>query len=313
MFQYLSWVTKNSPYWKGNKLLSENQVGNLKAALLNSTTEVHESIQRYDQHGNVIFTPLYADFDGPTASQDVADYVALIEREFNIIPDVYFSGNKGYHVFVNYKVYHQYPHLIAKEFAGLFSKQAKSLDMQVFASRHLLRSEGSVHLKSGLHKTKISKDIIGDMSAIKSASSKISIQQSTVHESKLLNLFVPTIVAKVEMEKSIEDEKYASIIRENGGEVSPCIASLLKNQPIPGSNNTIITLMARNLNSIGWDMNEAIDHVLSHENWSTFHKEVRATFRSIWKQQSKFGCKKEAILKEYCDPFCHFNTDLLVV
>lgn len=315
MFQFLSWVNKQSPnIWKGNKLLSESQIGNVKAAIMNSTNEVHESVQRYDQDGNVIYTPLYADFDGSDCDKDVAIYIDLIEREFGITPDIYFSGRKGYHVFINVKVYHPYPHLIAKEFALLLSKKAKTLDLQVYASRHLLRSEGSVHLKSGLHKTRLfDKGSIGDEKLLRSVCSRLQITSPSVHESRLLNLFLPTILAKVDMEKRLEDEKYAQVVKENGGDVSPCIKALLMNQPVPGSNNTIITLMARNMNSIGMDKEDAIAFTLSHEHWSSFHREIRATFNSIWKRPSKFGCAKEPLLKENCDPFCHFNTNILAV
>lgn len=313
MFQYLAWVKKESPtQWNGNKLLSDTQIGSVKAALFNKTTEVHESIQRYDKNGNIIFTHLYADFDGPSASVDTLAYVEMIEREFNVTPDIYFSGRKGYHVIINYKVYHAYPHLIAKEFAILFTKQAPTLDLQVYASRHMLRSEGSFHLKSGLYKVRITKDIVG-AEAIKTIASKFRITESLPHESHLLNLFIPTIVAKVDIEKQSSDEKYRSIISSNNGEISPCIQSILNRPAVPGQNNNIITLMARNLNSIGMEMNEAIEHVLSHEHWTGFNREVRATFQSIWKRPSKFGCHKESVLRDHCDPFCHFNTNELAV
>lgn len=313
MFQYLSWVNKNSPHWKGNKLLSEAQLSNVKAALMTSTCEVHESVQRYDQDGNVVYTPLYADFDGANCADEVLKYVELIEREFNITPNIYYSGRKGYHVFVNVKIYHTHPHLIARDFAVMFSRQAKTLDMQVFATRHLLRSEGSVHLKSGLFKTRIYKELVGNDVEIKKLASTFAITPSVAHDSRLLNLFIPTLVAKIDMELAIENEKYASVIKYNDGEISPCIRTLLNNQPISGSNNYIITLMARNMNAIGMDLNSAVDIVLQHEQWSGLSREIRATFNSIWKRPSKFGCHKEPLLRAHCDPFCHFNTDVLAV
>jgi hypothetical protein len=314
MFQYLSWVNKATPnMWQGNRLLSKEQLGNVKAALLKPNIEVHESVQRYDKDGNVIYTYLYADFDGPTADSDTLEYVRLIESEFNIAPDIYFSGRKGYHVLINYKVYSSHPHLIAKEFALLFTKKAKSLDLQVYSSRHNLRSEGSIHLKSGLYKTRITKEMIGDMDAIKKVATKLNITLPTIHESRLLNLFIPTIVVKVDSEKREQDEKYNSVIRANDGELAPCIKALLVNQPVPGLNNNILTLIGRNMNSIGWSLEDSIAHVLSHANWSAHSRDVRSKFISIWKRPSQFGCKKESILKDYCDPFCHFNTEMVGV
>ncbi len=316
MYQYLSWVSKDSPLtWKGNKLLSEQQIGNLKAALLASNNEIHESIQRYDRDGNVLYTPLYADFDGEGCDEDVLNYVNAIESEFNISPDIFFSGRKGYHVIINTKIYHSHPHLVAKDFAQLFSRNAKTLDLQVYATMHKLRSEGSIHFKSGLRKTKISKSLIGDTDAIKQIAKAIHISNSNEsnNDYRMLNLFIPTVVARVDMALRLQQEKYGVMISENAGEVSPCIRSLLNSQPVPGSNNKIITLVARNLNSIGMDLNEAIEFALSHEHWKGYSREIKATFVSIWKRPSQFGCHKEDILKEHCDVFCIFNSNVLKV
>lgn len=315
MFQYLAWITKGSTFWKGNNLLAEAQINNVKAALMGKKpdTEIHETVQRYDANGNVIYTPIYADFDGENASNDVALYVDMIEREFSVEPDIFFSGRKGYHVFINTKIYHTHPHFVVRDFATLLSKEAKTLDMQMYASRHLLRSEGSVHLKSGLFKTRIKKELIGDMTAIKKLASKQSISTPTVHDSKLLNLFLPTLIAKVDLAMRIEAEKYASVVKEIGGEVSPCIKSILNHESVPGSRNATILLMARNMNSIGMEREAAIEYVTSHPHWSALSKEVKATFVSVWKKPSRFGCANQPILREYCDPFCPFNTEVLAV
>ena len=306
MYQYLSWFHRGKDYPSGNKLTSLTNVNKLKASLLTSGVEVHESVQRYDELGRILYTPLYADFDGQDSTADVMKFINNVETEFKITPEIFFSGSRGYHVFINTPIHHEYPHLIAQKFMTIMS-DSKYLDQQMYASRHLLRSEGSIHFKTNLFKTRITKDELADVELTKLKARKQSVSQRPLHSSPVLDMFIGGLKLIVSQEVKEADEKYKAIKLETGGDVPPCIRSLINNGPVPGNTNNILTLIARSFNSSGISLDDAIADVMSSPKWMAKHNEVVSVLKSTYKRPSRFGCKNNETLKQYCDQFCAFN------
>jgi hypothetical protein len=308
MYQYLNWFTQGRDYPSGGKLLNEQSILRLKSTLLPSRVEVHESVQRYDGLGRVLFTPIYADFDGgDDCVADVVDFIKLSESEFNLTPEVFFSGNRGFHVFFNTPVNHAYPHLVVKKFMSIMCK-ANSMDSQMYTSRHLLRSEGSIHFKSGLYKTKVATaDVMGGLDSIKKLAKKQRVTPREAHQSRALDLFINLVCQRVDSDLKEAEDKYSAATNEMGNEVAPCIKALIANGPVDGQNNHIITLIARAYNSAGVSMDKGVSDVMSRPVWMTKQREVASTFKSIYKLPSRFGCKSNETLRQYCDPFCPFN------
>lgn len=305
MHQYLSWFKRGVSYPSGNKLNSYEAILKLKAMLLPTNCEVHESVQRFDGLGRVVFTPIYADFDGLESASDVVKFVEAFESEFKVTPDIFFSGNRGYHVFINTPVSHAYPHLVVEKIVTIMSK-SKYLDPQMYTSRHLLRSEGSIHFKSNLFKTRLNKsDLLN--SDVKVLARKQRVTQVGPHSSHILELFLNSMYELVDRDIAEAEEKYKSIKLELKGDVAPCIKTLITQGPVPGSNNSILVLIARNLNSVGVGMDDAIARVMGEPKWMAHGKEIIATFKSTYKQPSRFGCKNNELLKRHCDQFCPFN------
>jgi hypothetical protein len=306
MYQYLAWFRRGVSYPSGNKLLNEQSISKLKATLLTSGVEVHESVQRYDGLGRVLFTPIYADFDGDKSAKGVLNLVKLIESEFNISPEIFYSGNRGYHLFIYTPVNHSQPHLVVKKFMSIMCPD-NSFDGQMYGSRHLLRSEGSIHFKSNLFKVKIDKGDVGNNDAIKLKAKKQSVTNRESHQSATLDLFLNSIYSMVDKDLKELEEKYKAIRSELKGEVAPCIKALISEGPVTGQNNAILTLIARNMNNVGVGLEDAIADVSSNPKWSLMGKEIISTFKSTYKRPSYFGCKGNELLKRNCDPFCPFN------
>jgi hypothetical protein len=305
VYQYLSWFKPGQTYPNGNKLTSIESINKLKAALLPNRVEVHESIQRYDSLGRVLFTPIYADFDSEDSVDDIFKFIRLCEAEFKLSPDIYFSGNRGYHLFINVPVSHAYPHLVVKKFMAIMSK-SKYLDNQMYASRHLLRSEGSIHFKSSLYKTRLSIDEL-DAGIARGKAKKQLLTQPTHHQSRLLDLFINGLYQVVDKEVQELEEKYAQTRSEMKGEVPNCIQALVKQGPITGQNNNILTLIARSYNQSNVSQDEALDDVAGRPEWIEYRREITSVFRSIYKSPSRFGCRGNTLLTDNCDPFCPFN------
>jgi hypothetical protein len=311
MYQYLSWFKRAQAYPSGNKLLSTDAINKLKSTLLTSGVEVHESVQRYDSLGRVQFTPIYADFDGEDSTDDVLKFIRHCNLEFNITPDIYFSGNRGHHLFINVPVSHAYPHLVVKKFMNTMT-ESKYLDTQMYSSRHLLRSEGSLHFKTNLYKTRITLDEL-DAGIGRDKARKQSLSQPTHHESRSLDLFLLGLGQLIDKEVKEAEEKYQSIKTELKGEVPPCIKALIAQGPVAGQNNNIITLIARSFNQSNIALDDALAEVTSRVEWVGHVKEITSVFKSIYRAPSRFGCKNNKTLREFCDPFCPFNEETISI
>lgn len=299
-------------YPSGNKLISIDGMNKLKNTLLSSGVEVHESVQRYDQIGRLLFTPIYVDFDGEDKLVDADRFMKLCMNEFNVTPDIYFSGNRGVHMFINLQVNHSHPHLVVKKFMTVMcpresDKVPYKFDEQMYGTRHLLRSEGSIHFKTNLYKTRIEPSELMDINKMRVKAKKQSVTMPTAHNSNSLELYLKTLYHLVDIEVKEAEEKYRSIQSEQKGEVPPCILTLIANGPVPGENNRILTLIARSFNSCGNSLEVALAEVANSPKWSDKRKDVESVFKSTYKQQSKFGCKNNEILKRHCDQFCPFN------
>ena len=309
--QYLSWFRQGTSYPSGNKLLNEQSIRSLKSTLLPSGVEVHESVQRYDGLGRVLFTPIYSDFDGEDKLSEILKFIDKCESEFSLTPEIFFSGNRGFHLFINTPVSHTYPHLVVKRFMSIMcprvnDKAPNHFDEQMYGSRHLLRSEGSVHFKSGLYKTKIDLNELNNGS-YRNKSKKQRVTERDTHQSPTLDLFLNSLYEMVNREIKEAEEKYKLIKSEIKGEVPSCIQALIKQGPVNGQNNYILTLIARSFNSVGVSIGEAIAEVSSNPSWMGHSSEINSVFKSTYKQVSRFGCKNNETLKAHCDPFCPFN------
>jgi hypothetical protein len=312
MYQYLSWFKRGVTYPSGNKLISIEGMNKLKNTLLTSGVEVHESVQRYDQIGRVLFTPVYADFDGEDKLPDIRLFIDRCREEFKVTPDIYFSGNRGFHLFINVPVSHTHPHLVVKKLMATLlpkenDKAPYKFDEQMYGSRHLLRSEGSIHFKTNLFKVRVSAPELENIQSIRNKAKKQFVTIPTAHSSIQLELYLNTLYHLVDKDIKEAEEKYKDIQSEQKGEVPPCITSLIANGPVAGENNRILTLIARSFNSCGRPMIDAISEVANHPTWSDKRKDVESVFKSTYKQQSKFGCKNNEVLKRHCDQFCPFN------
>lgn len=315
MYQYLAWFHRGNSYPSGNKLYSLEQVNKLKSNLLGSSVEVHESVQRYNSLGAVAYTPIYADFDGENSLTDVLGFVNTVKSDLDVMPDIYFSGNRGFHTFINIPVTHAYPHLVVKKFMSIMLPKATDespfvFDEQMYTSRHLLRCEGSIHFKTNLYKTRVRViDLLSGGDYVRTMASKARVSEITKHESHTLELFLKGLYLLVDKEVAESNELYKLAQLENAGEISPCIKSLISDGPVTGQNNEIITLIARNMNAAGIGMTEGANELLSVPKWLCKSSEIKATFKSIYKGTSRFGCKGNETLRQYCDPFCPFNQE----
>jgi hypothetical protein len=133
------------------------------------------------------------------------------------------------------------------------------------------------------------------------------------HQSAALDLFLNSLYSMVDKDLKELEEKYKSIRAELKGDVAPCIKALISEGPVTGQNNSILTLIARNMNSCGVGLEDAIADVSTNPMWSSMGKEIISIFKSTYKRPSYFGCKGNEMLRKNCDPFCPFNEQVIKI
>ena len=307
-FSYLAWQFKDSPYMKGQSLLSQNQISAVLNSLMKSPKRqaIYKTIQEYDKDCNVIYTPIYADFDGPTALDDVNYVVDQFKENFGIYPEIYFSGSKGFHLIINSPFdYFRTDHLINKKLFESFGP-LESLDLNVYTSRRLFRLENSVHLKTNLFKIRLEPyELELEIDEIKELAKKQRTYRGPIekYESKTLLMLIDSIRHEVDR-NDYETNSYERIINENKPH---CIQKLIETRPKNGSWNPIITLIARYYNSQEIELDVGVNELLEYEHWKSDEQHVRKVFRSVFRCSSRFGCKDNKTLEQYCSIWCEFN------
>lgn len=308
-YRYLAYKRRNEHWYSGHKLLTIEQIHGLKDDLIEMNHEVFETIQTYDDIGNAVHSPLYADFDGEGCIEDVVKVCNVFKSEFDVMPDIYLSGNKGFHIIYPITIPHPRPHLISKKFFSIIAKDSKFLDQKVYTNRRLFRCEGSIHHKTGRYKTAIQyEELIKGMDYINNIANKRSIgriKQADRNSDKLLR-FLLTVFKMVENEHNQKDYTIKDNIELNA-DMPKCIATMIATPPNDGDWNESIMLLARWFNSVGYEREDAIEEMLHHEHWVDDFAHVKKVFNSVFRDVSIFGCRNISLLESNCNPYCRYS------
>lgn len=305
MYRFFCWRYKHANFMAGNNLLLNSQISNLKPSL--NTCELFETIQSYDKNANTLYSPIYADLDGKTAADDCLDIVETIENKFGITPNIYFSGSKGFHIVIPFKIESNYPHEVSKQFFASLGHW-DSLDKQVYTGRRLFRVVGSVHYKTGYYKTRITKDELGFMGdEIADVCTKQIFENDYewIHDNYLNKTVNDCIYAVQQLRRTSETDVNKS---NYGVHFTPCMKKIITTAPNDGEWNGTIVTIARFFNKAAIEKTTAIDIMYKFDHWKNDSRHVEAVFNSIYRRDSHFTCRGNDILERHCDVFCMFNT-----
>lgn len=284
----------------------------MKEDLYGSDVELHESTHLFDANGGTLASSVYADFDGEGCLSDVIHLMEILKEEFKVLPLIYFSGNRGFHLEYPITIRHTHPHLVSKTFFETLT-QSKFLDKQIYAQRHLMRSDGSVHFKTNLHKTGITYDeLLGGMNYIKELSewqqpNRVSFKKQ---DTRKLIMFLQTVFYKVNEEIKNKRKNIGGSELNTSKQLTPCLRFLIENEPQKGEWNETITTLGRWFNSKDYDFYSALDEMFKHSHWVEDEGHVRKVFRSVFRFPSKFGCTNKELLQRHCCITCPFNDEM---
>ncbi len=317
MYKYFAW--KEHGAWRGQKLLSYAQINSLKETL-GYDVEMFSTMQNYNKDGQVIDCPIFMDFDGKKAFEDVSYANYILQSNFNLSPWAFFSGKKGYHLVLPYKVVSPFCHYIVRHFVLGISDSLKSLDTKVYRFRSMFRLNNTRH-SSGLFKIPISADELFHMKHedIKDLAQSPRLDYK-LHEIDLIKLEESSVFEEamtrahnegVPEFNGVDASKYDSKIEE---EITPCVRKLLASSPLPGDRNMTAFILARFLKRYGLDLNSALSIMYQNPNFREHSKEVERVFISTFnsKRTAYVGCKAglgHELMRQNCNWMCHFNRE----
>ncbi len=174
----------------------------------------------------------------------IKDLINRYEIDENSISTC-FSGNKGFHVFINRRVFGVEPeyHLprIFKSMAQELRDrhQLKTLDLKIYDRRRLIRLPGSRHRKSGLYKIPLMKEELEKLSVDRIKSLAVKPRPLIVRNEHKLSERAHQwyLQHREKVMAELKDKKIEFEERDFGGEILPCVKRRLEAGAKEGERN----------------------------------------------------------------------------
>lgn len=318
MLKYFCWKDEKG-YFCGQKLVSLGAVNSLRRAV--ADRQHFATIQTYDKDGDVLFSPLYADLDHINPDVALADaryIVHLISEMTNLIPDIYFSGNKGFHLIIPYKIEGSLGHWISRYFFEYLSKDLPSLDRKVYRDKAMFRLPNSPASKPGYFKVKLTKTELMKLTMDQIREIGTKPRDQVINECDMAQINDEFLAVIEDGKRNLPVYKSEHIERLSGSmreEMTFCIQSMLSRPADEGERNRICQLLARFMRKCGTSIEDSLELMYKHEHWKTYEHDERGVskvFRSIWqsRREPMIGCKNgrdSDLMKSHCHQLCWFN------
>ena len=224
------------------------------------------------------YAPLFFDLDSDdgarSSHQDAQKLVRFFIEGYDVEPEVWFSGNKGFHILVPGVCFGSVPDRQLtyhwRHVAELVADrtQVKTLDKRVYSVPRMWRVEGTRHPKSGMYKTRLSvQDLLGELQRIK----EIAQVSNGIQASDILWKFqgredeTDDRLAEIYSTAKAEFEERQKIVSTEGApeyqfdnQDPACIQRLLSEGLIElGTKNRADMALAGYFKSSGYDINQA--------------------------------------------------------
>ena len=313
---------RSAGHFNGHLLLSDQQIFSVLSALNPATTEAFASMQTYDDSGCIVSAPIYADLDGESALDDTRYIVYLFGECLNVVPRVWYSGNKGFHLVLPYEINHEQAHLVVKNFILDISRTLKSLDHKVYRTKSLFRIPNYRASRPDFYKVEITQQelmslSLDDIQQIATCPridfKSIPIDIDKLKENQMFCHHLEQSINNIpKYERSVE-----TYINNIDVDMMPCIKAILESPPRQGTRNHCTFLLAKFYKSCGVPVDTALAITLSQPHFKEYNDhadEVIRTFNSVYKSPAiaKIGCKSgfdAELLRRHCSPLCPFNDD----
>lgn len=311
---------REGKYWRGQEIIAVSQMRTM-LGILDWKKEVFASIQDYDEFGNVIGSRLVFDFDGEPDQvlKDVKHFVNACEFVINVTPRIYFSGNKGFHLTIDYMLEHSLCHLLNQDFAEEIA-MCKTLDKKIYRTNSLFRIPGSPASKKGYYKIQLSKAELFSLSFLDFQSMAkhrrhfTDDHDATKIETSVMDQWLKIAISKLPKYKSIEE------LLENTGsvhmEITPCLQRLLTEEQPSGQRHESLFLLARFFKNCQVPLEDAKTALQTQSHWMAYEQtdgEITKVLRSVYysRKPTTIGCKGKSVsaelMRDNCNDLCPFS------
>jgi len=318
--RYFSW--REEGVWRKHFLLSFSQIAELLPSYIDKY-EVFTSISVFNENGTQLYCPFYLDFDGDTAYNDAQYAVYLIQEAMNVTPNIYYSGGKGFHVIIPYKIQHKNCNYIAKAWAVNISPQL-TIDTSVYAKKSMWRLNKSKGSKKGYFKTQITPhelfnlklDQIKEIAKTRRDKEFPKPDTSKIPEDIIQDAFDKHINYLPRIRQGENLKVYKGKFTDD---MTPCLLHLMRQKPLQGNSNNAIFILARFAKYCDLNYAQAFDMIMTNKYLAAKEldtaepKKVTRVLNYIYAQglPSFVGCKGNDVfatyLRNFCEDECHFN------
>ncbi len=246
---------------------------------------IEASKLRYNEHLDSMnaISPMYLDFDMDAEKEGAYDELRFqCERVIHVLVNIwkipasmiqlYFSGNKGFHVVVPYEVFGLKPcqniNDVLKRAALFFKVQfsADTLDTAIYDRRRLFRLPNSINAKSGLYKVPITPRQLHEFSQEQ--------MMEWAKEPKEVPFTVPRYIPEAAQqftnivrikETHREKPKKKLEIPKDKQKMLPCVDHILRTSISKGSRNRTMVALASSIMQAGYTQEETQEII---EQWN---------------------------------------------
>jgi len=302
------------PRFGRNDFLTPDQIGAYRQH--HSNKGVYLSAYFYDNIEDIsesnLYGDMYLDFDDEedvsNSHKDAVMAIWYMKQSFKFnIPDdmfrIYFSGSKGFHVFIPAAVFgirpdpklNEYFKMIAKDVAEQVPNA--TLDLQIYDRRRLLRMVNSIHQKTGLYKIPLTYQELCTLTTDEI--------KAKAHEPYLLDYAPPMFIPKAfqaykEYQEKFKQKYEAKFDNHRRNQDKPldftphCVQELLNQGPTKGNRNHTAAVLTSFFVKRGMSEQEIWDNLMlwyDKGNKEGFKEsEIKTTMQSIIKRGVNYGC-----------------------
>ena len=290
--------------------------------------DIFTSICRYTEsnHTSEFIVPVFFDIDCPSdlnAARENALTLCIMLMERISVPqesmDIYFSGNKGFHVLVPCKIFDAFysPHVLTLYKAMAQKAQQYGvpfLDNAVYTNRRIWRMANSINTKSGLFKIPLTFEEIRDMditgiqklARFRRADDSLAISKTCEQTAQ----WYRTAINYFENQpaKSKDHAKNTNQEFKNGWRMLPCVKQIQETTLCDGSRHHIYMILARYYSYLNMHHDEILERIeaIDRQNPIRDSDSIERFVKFGCEHPGFSGCNDDVLQKYCCSPKCFY-------
>ena len=291
--------------------------------------DVFASVCSYAEpnHTSEFIVPIFFDIDCPTdlkAARESTLMLCIMLMERIFVPqeslDIYFSGNKGFHVLVPCKIFDAFysPHILTL-YKGIAQKAQQRgvpyLDNAVYTNRRIWRMPNSINTKSDLYKIPLTFEELRDMDITgiqKLARSPRADDSLAISKTcKKTAQWYRTAINYFENQpaKSKNSAKKINHEFKKGWRMLPCVKKIQETTLCDGNRHHVYMILARYYSYLNMHHDEILDRIEKTDSRNPIRDTgyIERIIKFGLKRPGFSGCDDPALQKYCCNNNCFYS------